>query len=219
MRIFITVIVTFFMIFPHVNAQEKRMIKPLPLEEIQKVASQAFKSFSRLVTDKNYEAMGFESPGEVQVASLDEHMRVFTVRLDELKKYTPGSDPNKILSGGDQVIYPITVEKQIRSSIVVGKMKEKWTAVSFGGSNQIKMLTKMRKDMSESIGLPISSYFVVQVPALNLHFIAHQADEVLMLTPLLDDPSYGFKAGATIPAKKVFEIILPAAKAHDGLPR
>jgi hypothetical protein len=111
------------------------------------------------------------------------------------------------------------VEKQIRSSIVVGKMKEKWTAVSFGGSNQIKMLTKMRKDMSESIGLPISSYFVVQVPALNLHFIAHQADEVLMLTPLLDDPSYGFKAGATIPAKKVFEIILPAAKAHDGLPR
>lgn len=215
MRTLITLLATVFIMFSQANAQEK----PLPLEEIQKVASEALVTFNELVTKENYTVMGFESLSEVGAASLGEHLRVFMVRLDQLQKYQPGSDPNKILSGGDLVIYPVTVEEQVRSSIVVEKVKERWNATSFGGSNQVKMLTKVRKADSDSTELPISSYFVVQVPSLNLYFIAHQADEVLMLTPLLDDPSYGFEAGFTMPADKVFEAILPAAKRHDGLPR
>lgn len=214
MRILITLLATVFIMFSQANAQEK----PLPLEEIQKVASEALVTFNELVTKENYTVMGFESLSEVRAASLGEHLRVFMVRLDQLQKYQPGSDSNEILSGGDIVIYPVTVEEQVRSSIVVAKAKERWNATSFGGSNQVKMLTKVRKADSDSTGLPISSYFVVQVPSLNLYFIAHRADEVLMLTPLLDDPSYGFKAGFTMPADKVFEAILPAAKRHDGLP-
>lgn len=214
MRTLITLLATVFIMFSQANAQEK----PLPLEEIQKVASEALVTFNKLVTEENYTVMGFESLSEARAASLGEHLRVFMVRLDQLQKYQPGSDPNKILSGGDLVIYPVTVEEQVRSSIVVAKAKERWNATSFGGSNQVKMLTKVRKADSDSTGLPISSYFVVQVPSLNLYFIAHRADEVLMLTPLLDDPGYGFKAGFTMPADKVFEAILPTAKRHDGLP-
>lgn len=215
MRTLITLLATVFIMFSQANAQEK----PLPLEEIQKVASEALVTFNELVTEENYTVMGFESLSEVGAASLGEHLRVFMVRLDQLQKYQPGSDPNEILSGGDLVIYPVTVEEQVRSSIVVEKVKERWNATSFGSSNQVKMLIKVRKADSDSTELPISSYFVVQVPSLNLYFIAHQADKVLMLTPLLDDPSYGFKEGFTMPADKVFEAILPAAKRHDGLPR
>ena len=215
MRTLITLLVIVFIMFSQASAQEK----PLPLEEIQKVVSEALVTFNELVTKENYTVMEFESLSEVGAASLGEHLRVFMVRLDQLQKYQPGSDSNKILSGGDLVIYPVTVEEQVRSSIIVVKAKERWNATSFGGSNQVKMLTKVRKADSDSTGLPISSYFVVRVPSLNLYFIAHRADEVLMLTPLLDDPSYGFKARFTMPADKVFEAILPAAKRHDGLPR
>lgn len=215
MRLLITVLATAFMMFSQANAQEKM----LPLITIHEVASEALTIFSELTTKENYKAMGFESPDEVRVASLGEHLQVFMVRLDQLQKYKAGSDPNKILSGGDRIIYPVTVEKQVRSSIVVEKVKERWNATSFGGSNQVEMLTKVRKADSDSTELPISSYFVVQVPSLNLYFIAYRADKVLMLTPLLDDPSYGFKEGFTMPADKVFEAILPAAKRHDGLPR
>ena len=215
MRTLITLLATVFIMFSQANAQEE----PLPLEEIQIVASEALVTFNELVTEENYTVMGFESLSEVGAASLGEHLRVFMVRLDQLQKYQPGSDPNEILSGGDLVIYPVTVEEQVRSSIVVEKVKERWNATSFGGSNQVEMLTKVRKADSDSTELPISSYFVVRVPSLNLYFIAHRADKVLMLTPLLDDPSYGFKAGFTMPADKVFEAILPAANRHDGLPR
>jgi hypothetical protein len=215
MRTLITLLVIAFVMFSQANAQEK----PLPIEKIQKVASKALVTLNELVTKENCMAMGFKSLSEVRAAKLGEYMQVFMVQLDQLQKYQPGSDPNKILSGGNRVIYPVTVNEQVLSSIVVEKVKEHWNATSFGGSNQVKMLTKVRKADSNSTRLPISSYFVLQIPALNLNFIAHQADEVLMLTPLLDDPSYGFKAGVTMLADKVFGAILPAAKGHDGLPR
>lgn len=214
MHLLITVLVTAFVMSSQANAQEK----PLPLEKIQQVASEALAPFSELVTKQNYKVMGFETPGEPGVANLGEPLRVFMVGLDQLQQYQPGSDPNKILSGGDQVIYPVTVKGQVRSSIVVEMIKERWKATSFGSPNLVKMLTKVRKDSSNATKLPISSYFAVQVPALNLYFIAHRTDEMLMLTPLLDDPSYGFKAGVTMPADKVFVTILPAAREHEGLP-
>lgn len=214
MRILITTLAIALMMIWQANAQQK----PLPLETIQEVASEGLAAFSKLVTKENYQAMGFESPGDTRAASLGAPMRVFLVRLDELQRYQPGKDPNKLLSGGDRVIYPVTVKEKVRSSVVVEKVKGRWEATSFGSSNLVKMLTKVRKDSSGSTRLPISSYFVVEVPALNLYFAAHRTDEVLMLTPLLDDPSYGFKAGVTMSADKVFEAILPAARKHEGLP-
>lgn len=215
MRLFVIALAIAFMMFSQSNAQ----VKPLPSEKIQKVASTALATFSELVTKENYKTMGFDSLNEVRTASPGDPLRVFMVRLDQLQEYQPGSDPNKILSGGDRVIYPIEIGGQVRSSFVVAKVEERWEATNFGGANLIKMLTRARKAGADSTGLPISSYFVVRVPALNLYFIAHRADEVLMLSPMYDDRGYGFKVGVTLKAEEVFKAILPAAKGHDGLPR
>jgi hypothetical protein len=192
--------------------------KPLPLEKIQLVAKEALASLGNLVGKENYEIMGFKSLAELKTTTLGEPLRVFMVRLDQLKEYQPGSDPNKLLSSGDQVIYPVMVDKMVRSSVVIGMAKDTWKPVSLGRSNLAQLLTKVLKDNAKSAKLPVSSYFVVHVPALNLYFVAHRVDKVLTLIPVLDDPSYGFKAGKAIIADKVFEAILPAARKHDGLP-
>lgn len=216
MRVFITLLAVVCLMMSQATAQKYR----LPLKEIQKVASESLATFSKLVKkQKNYREMGFTSPDEVRIATLGEPMRVFMVRLDQLRNYQPGSDPNRLLSGGDHVIYPVEVEGHVRSSVIIGKTKGQWKAVSFGSPNLVKMLSTVRKENSDAAGLPTFSYFVVHVPALNLYFIAHRINEVLLFTPLLDDPRYKFKAGATMLADRTFEAILPAAKAHDGLPR
>lgn len=216
MRILITLLAVVCLMMSQSTAQEYQ----LPLKEIQKVASESLATFGKVVKkQKNYREMGFTSPDEVRIAVLGEPMRVFMVRLDQLRDYQPGTDPNRLLTGGDQVIYPITVEGHVRSSVIVGKVNGQWKAVSFGGPNLVKMLSKVRKENSDAAGLPTSSYFVVHVPALNLYFIAHRINEVLLFTPLLDNPRYKFKTGATMLADRTFETILPAAKAHDGLPR
>lgn len=210
----IIIVATILVMISHANAQERQ----LPFEEIQRVASGALSTLNELVTTENYGVMGFESPAEVRAVKLGEPLRVFMVRLDELQEYQPGSDPSGLLGAGDRVIYPVMFEEQARSSIGVGKVGERWVVTDFGSPVLLKMLTKVRKASSDATGLPISSYFVVQVPALNLYFVAHRASEGLMLTPLVDDPSYGFEAGITMPAEEVFTAILPAARAHEGLP-
>ncbi|MBE7446943.1 MAG: hypothetical protein HS132_17665 [Planctomycetia bacterium] len=212
MHLLITLLFTVLVMIAQANAQSDNT-------EPQKVASESIVTLRKLVNEQNYKAMGFESPDEVSTVALGEPIRVFLVRLDQLREYQPGSDPNKLLIDGDKIIYPFTVKEQVRSSVVVEKINEAWNATNFGGPHLIKILANIRKNTSDSTGLPISSYFAVQVAALNLYFVGHRTDNELMLTPLLDDPGFEFKAGRTMPAKDVFSAILPSAREHNGLPR
>jgi len=215
MRILITILAAIFFVMSPGNAQERLQSS----EKIQKAASESLATFGKLITKENYRQMGFESPGEVHEAKLGRPFQNFMVKLDQLQKYQKGSDPNKLLTGGNQLVYPILVKGQVRSSITIGEVNGDWKAESFGGPSFIKLLTKVQKKVSEIDRLPLSAYFVVRVPALNLYFIGYRIDNKLMLTPLHDDPGFKFKSGISMSADKVFTAILPAAKKHDGLPR
>lgn len=210
MRFLIITLGAIFVIMSQINAQDG---------ERDRVASEAIETFKELITEENYERMGFGSLDEVDIATLGVPIQVFMVRLDHLKEYEPGTDPESLLSGGDEFNYPLLVNEEVRSSIIVMKRNDEWKAVSFGGPNLITLLTEIRRAKSEETQLPLSSFSAVRVPALNFYFLAHRVEEGLMFTPLLDDPDFGFGAGATMPADLVFETILPAAQEHDGLPR
>ena len=217
----ISVIVTFFAVISQANALEytlSHQFNSKQTEEIQVVAVKSLETFSKLVTKDNYKQMGFESPEEVRMAKLGQPLRDFMVRLDQLKEYQPGSDPNALLSGGNQAMYPLFIKKKVRSSITIGERSGKWKAVSFGGANFIKLLNNILTKSVEATGLSLSSYFIVRVPALNLSFLGYRIDNKLMLVPLLDEPQFNFKAGVSMPADTVFKTILPAAREHNGLP-
>ena len=216
MRILIAILAAFFVMLSQVNAEQYR----LPLKELENKASESLATLSKLVTkQKNYREMGFESLNELKRMNIGEPLQVFIVRLDHLKEYKKGGDPNKMLSGGNHVIYPVLVNKQVRSSVTIAEVEKNWRAVSFGNPTVVKLLTKIRMDSAETNRLPLSSYFIVRVPALNFYFLGYRIDNKLMLTPLLDDPRFEFKTGVSKSADKVFTTILPAAKEHDGLPR
>ena len=214
MKSLLSLLTIFLLMISESSAQETRML----IEQIYPIAQSSLKSFSKLITKENYRQMGFESPKEIQYAVLGTPMEDYMVRLDTLKEYKPGSNPNKLLMKTDQFIYPVLVKKKVRSSITISKIKEKWKAVSFGGSNFIQLVSKRLKDSSKATGLDISSYFSVRVPALNIFFIGYNTKRGLMLIPLMDDRRLKFKAGIGMNAEKVFSTILPDAKAHNGLP-
>jgi len=215
MRISISIFIALFLMATQAIAQETRM----PITEIQPVAQKALATFSQLVTKENYKEMGFDSTEQVRKATLGIPIQDFMVRLDWLKKYEPGSRPDKLLTATTQVIYPVLVEDQVRSSITISKTKENWQAVSFGSSNFVKLISKTLTENSREAGLDSSSYFLVRVPSLNLYFLGFRSNNELMLVPLMDDKRLDFKAGVGMKAGKVFSAILPDAKAHDGLPR
>jgi len=215
MRILISLLIALFLMASQASAQETKVL----IKEIQPAAQRSLKTFSQLVTKENYRQMGFESPEEVRSATLGAPIQDFMVRLDKLKKYEPGSRPDELLTATSQVIYPVFVKGQVRSSITLSKTKESWQAVSFGGFNFVKLVSSTLMESSKVTGLDYSSYFLVRVPSLNLFFLGFRSNNELMLVPLTDNTMLEFKAGASMKAEKVFSAILPDAKAHNGLPR
>jgi hypothetical protein len=175
----------------------------------QAAAEQALETFRQIVTSENYEALGFQTPDEVKIAQLGEPLKVLRVPLNQLLSFSPDRNPEDLLVDESRVIYPITVNEQVRSSIAVEGTDQQWTATDFGNPKLITSLAQFQQEPSD---------FIVQIPAFSLYFIARRSDNVLLLTPIVDDARFGFKTGGTLTATQAFEAILPFAKEYNGLP-
>lgn len=189
------------------------------LAETQGAASQALAAFRKVVNEENFRALGFRSVGEASSASLGTPMRVYTIPLDRLKEYQPGTNPNDLLDDIGQVIYPVMKEGEVRSALFVERTKNGWKGTGYGSPTLAKLLDTARRKDSTASGVPLDSYFIVQIPALNLYFVAHRKNQNLLLTAVADDPTVSIRAGTVMQAGEVLEALLPAAKAHDGTPR
>src|SRR5574337_253632 len=78
MRLLMALLLTLVVMIAQANAQSDN-------KESQKVASESIVTLRKLVNEQNYKAMGFESLDEVSAVDLGEHIRVFLVRLDQLR--------------------------------------------------------------------------------------------------------------------------------------
>jgi hypothetical protein len=190
----------------------------IKIEKIKPAASKALDTFGGIITEQNYMQMGFKSTEEVKTAQLGVPFQEFMVRLDQLQKYESGVDPNQLLSGGQIVYFPVNVQNETRSSIMMIKEKEHWKAISYGSANLVKLLSSTRSRLERTTDISISSFFVVRIPALNLYFVGYHKNQQLMLTPILDNTEYKFKSRIPISGQEVFKTLLPFAKSHDGLP-
>src|SRR5215216_1922619 len=183
--------------------------EPPTAPDAQAAAEQGLETFRQIVTPENYLALGFQSPEEVKDAQLGQPLGVLRVPLDQLKAFSPDRDPEELLMDENRSIYPVTVKEEVRSSIAVEGRNERWTATDFGNPKLITALTQFQRESSD---------FIVQIPAFSLFFIARRSDNVLLLTPIVDDARFGFSTGKSLTATEVFETISPFAREYNGLP-
>lgn len=159
--------------------------------------------------------MGFESMAELDRMTPGVPMQVFMVPLDRLQGYQSGMAPEPLLVDTKHALYPILVDAQARSSIMMSQVQGSWKAVSFGSPKMIRMLSAARASVASGAGIPLSSVFLIEVPALNLYLLGYQAAGVTRAAGVKED-------GSTTPIRPlsaVFADLVPYAKAHDGLPR
>ncbi len=176
-------------------------------------ASNGLATLRKLVNASNYRSMGFESQDELSSASLGDPLRVFMVRLDQLREFSSGADPEKLLSDVGEELYPVLVKGAPRSAVLVQKQGEQWSPVRYGGANLVKALAQRRSENSATVKAAAPAYFEVHVAALNLYFLGYRQEAKLMLIPLADDPQYKLTAGTPLLAADAFVILVPAAKA------
>jgi hypothetical protein len=187
-----------------------------PPGQLERGASESLVAFKSLVTARqNYKEMGFESMAELDRMVPGVPMQVFMVPLDRLQGYQNGMAPEPLLVDTKHALYPILVDAQARSSVMMSEVQGSWKAVSFGSPKMIRMLSAARASVASGAGIPLSSVFLIEVPALNLYLLGYQAAGVTMAAGVKED-------GSTTPIRPVsavFADLVPLAKAHDGLPR
>lgn len=188
------------------------------MRETKGVALQALATLQELGRRTTFKEMGFQSVDEMANAKLGEPLSVYMVELEDLRAYRPGSDANKLLKPIDKVIYPVSANDQVRTSIVLQKGKEGWKTSDFGGANFARLATRARDESIKATNLPPAAYFVVQAPALNAYFVGYRQEGKLMLASLIDDPDMNLKAGTALPAEQVFDQLHPLAERYNGLP-
>lgn len=184
--------------------------QPHPSTSQAGAAQEGLATLKQVVNAGNYAALGFGSPDEVRQATLGAPLRIYQVRLDALRAFNGQSDPNKLLADVGRSLYPVQVSQKVATSIFVTASPEGWRASELGNAAVARLVSAYRHGAGD---------FVVHVPALKSYYVAERIEGRLMLTPVMDDPRTGFKAGETLPADLVFAGLQKAAADYNGLPQ
>ena len=182
--------------------------------DAESAATQALATFRTLVNAQNYKDFGFESADELASARLGVPLRVYFVRLDQLREYQPGSDPNRLLNDLNQMNYPVLSRDKVRSSVVVQQVDNRWRLSKLGQGGLAQQIAAVRKNPAGTVPDPTAQQFIVHVGALGLYFLGHREGDKLMLTPVTVPTGLNLRAGTPAPAEEVFAALLPLARSQ-----
>lgn len=167
------------------------------------------------VNKQNSKGLGFDSPEEARQAVVGEPIEVVSIRLDELQGFAPTANPEGLLRRPAQYFLPIFVGSALRSVLEMARVENAWKGVSLGPATTLRKFEELRVSKARGLNRPRGSFFVVRVLALRLTFLAHREGSGLFLTPVVDYPRLGLKAGSTQAAREVLQLVTPAARRLD----
>lgn len=176
-------------------------------------ASQSLETFKEL--DKRTEIKLTEKA----TVKLGDPFPLVRIGLNELRNSAPGSAKDIIGNISDRVLYPIQALEEVKSGVTVQKKNEVWKDVSYGNVALTRQLVKVRRTYAAEHKISMSDFYVVSIPALNVHFVATNEPSGVVLIPAFDDATTGLKAGVPQNAADVMPKLVLAAQRHNGLPR
>ena len=161
-----------------------------------------------------FRAWGFDSPEQASDLDLDRPLQVMLIPRDQLRAFKPGTDENSLLVPLHEILYPVIGQGAVRISMSVtfSQIDNRWKATEWGKPKLTRALVQLEPYSASKTS------FLVRIPALNLHLLGDHVQGQLLLTPIFDNPRYGFSAGQSLKAEKAFLILQPAAMARDNLP-
>jgi hypothetical protein len=180
----------------------------------ESAAREALKLYPTLVTPETAVEMGFEKvPADASGLQLGCPLPIFYIRHDALAAHLTGQDVRKLLTDGEERLYPVHHDGKLVSAIIVAKQAGVWSLRSLGDSNLVKQLAEVRDRQATIAGKLPSNYFIVHVPSLYHMFVGHYDDAGrLLLTHVHDHAELRFVKHATQTGEQVIQAMLPKAK-------
>jgi hypothetical protein len=174
-------------------------------------ASASLNTLRHLVARGDPQIRGFRSVEEVGQAAVSAPMPMFMVK-SALRTYQRSQDPRTLMFDRQTMMYPVAVDGDVRTSVVVLKRADGlWEAVEFGNMNLVKAACGFRQRVITSRGIAETALSLVYVPMVEAYLLAHQEKGGLMMTPLNDTAGSALHAGDTYTAEDVFVALQPVA--------
>jgi hypothetical protein len=157
--------------------------------------------------------VGKDAPGSAEASHLDDPLPSVEVGLNVLEKEAPGGDPEAIFSQqSHSILYPVMMGREMVSSIAASKQAPGGWSAAPTNLPWAQILLKERARHAAQTDTPPDSYFVVDVGALGLHFLATRHTGKLVLIPTRDEPDIGLRAGESLDATEVLSKLSALAK-------
>jgi hypothetical protein len=198
------------------QAASERLTTETPA--IREVAERSLAVLKKQIKPDNFERSGFLSAEESRTATLGNPIRVLFVRLDELRDFSSGKDVKALLHDLGELIYPVVVNREVRTSITLGEKEGRWRFTRFGPSRLAIALLGDNRAQVEALAVSPTDVSVVRVAALGTYFLGHQTGGGMVLTPIVNDPAAKLVRGRPRPADEVLLDLVPFAVQHNGLP-
>ena len=193
------------------GCQQRKQSAAPPSSKVEEAANKAITILQKMVTDQNFRALGFESLDQVKQAQLGAPLQMFDIGLDKLKGYRAGTNADTLLTQSSKTVYPITVNGEVKSSVMINHNESGYQPSNFGNADIIKSLSRYRRADS-------GNDFIVRVPAFGIYYLGRHVENRLLLVPIISDPRLKVKTGEPVPAETVIEQLVPLANAYNELP-
>jgi hypothetical protein len=190
------------------------------IPDLAPAAAKGLAAFRALAADGDtYKDLGLPDAASAGKAALGTPERDFLIRLDALKAYKPGSDPEALLTDTRIIHYPLVVVGKAVSTLDLQNAKGAWAVVGTGDAQRTALRKRAVDASVRRFAKAEADHFIVRIPALNMEFTAFRdANGALQLASVADNPLAGLVAGEAEPATKVLARVQPMALEDDGLP-
>lgn len=190
---------------------------PPSFETPSAAAAASMGDLANLVATGGGTKRGFSSAAEVTSSALADGLPVSFVGLNSLTAFKPGADSKGLATDTHQILYPISVGNDVRSSVTVQQGQDgKWQAVRFGRATIAKTSHSALLKAKAAATVDSGSLSLIEIPTVHAYLLSYQNKGTQVVTPLVDIPGTSYKAGEPQPAAEVFAALQPIAASLDA---
>jgi hypothetical protein len=188
-------------------AQYSSAQAPPPADE---AAKKGLQDFRQLASTSPSGKFGLESV-EIEKTEIQKPLPIFLVKAEALANYAESKDPRLLLTDIHSFLYPISVAGAVKSSMQVDQSSGgEWRMVAVGRPNFIRGVSSSMDKAGP--GAANDELRIVEIPALNMYFVARIRGKEIVLAPVGDNAVLNLKGGEQAPASEVFVKLRDKAK-------
>jgi hypothetical protein len=125
-------------------------------------AEKGLQKFLQKIPNESKTIYGFDLNDSLELACLGKPFNLYKISPSGITQFEPGNSVNSIISKTNLWYFPVILNNEIKSLLVVDTLNGKWTAVSLGYKKLAGELSKIRKQWPESKGFTPKIIIVFQ---------------------------------------------------------